>query len=184
MRHRMRMPGRFCERGFRIPTNNWGDFFSHPLQKKPGSLGYGSYGFFEDKRLAEEYWTASVGSQQKYDIIKVEIEYQDRNLLNFVDNLNDMIVFKDFLRNQYFRSSINNLHHFYRNTFGQHSFDGAALEYYIKYLEQHGALKRIDVVSCATTTDLYDNIKVFVPNGIEYCIRNKDIITRISMGSD
>lgn len=176
--------GKILREGFRIPQNDWGHFYAGSHLKQPGSLGYGTYGFLEDKQLAGEFWASMYKSLSRYDIMRVEIEYRIGNSLNFVDNLEDMKYFREFLKDPFFHSGINNLHTRFKNTFRQHALDGALIEYYIKNAIQRGWFHQIDCVCCATSTNVYDRMNIFLPNGIEYCIRNKDIITRISIRSD
>lgn len=56
--------------GFKLPIYNLGDFYLGQPQKKPGSLGYGIYGFLEDAQLASEFITKTT-NVRKYAIIRL-----------------------------------------------------------------------------------------------------------------
>lgn len=168
--------GKILREGFRIPQVSWGEIVTHHTTKSPGSLGYGIYGFLNDLQLAGEFWSSATSFSQKHDTIEIQIQYDDEKCLNFVDNVRDMIFFREFLRNAHTQAQLRNLHHLFHNTFKQHAFDGAILEYYISYLRHTKDFETVDIVCCATTTDVYNNFKIFIPNGIEYNLRNQSVI--------
>ncbi|EHO51668.1 hypothetical protein [Lentilactobacillus kisonensis] len=168
------------DNGFKIPENDWARFYVGNIKKKPGSLGYGVYGFLDDPGLATAFISKTTNLKD-YAIIKMTIEVDDERVLNFVDSLDDMKLFRWFLLQTKLQRRIERFGKLYHNSFKQHSLDGALLEYFIMVLSKGGYLSEINCVRCATSTDLYKGIHLFIPNGIEYCIRDKDVIITYEM---
>ncbi|EHO47594.1 hypothetical protein [Lentilactobacillus kisonensis] len=165
--------------GFKVPQPDWAHFYQENVRKKPGSLGYGLYGYLNDAELAKQFLLKATGSKE-YVIIKLTVNVMDENSLNFVSNIDDMMLFRRFLLRPRLQGIIDNLRTIYHNSFKQHGLDGALIELFIRRLEKRQSVSNIDCVICATTTDLY-RIHVFIPNGIEYCIRNKMIISNYEL---
>lgn len=165
---------KIIDQGLKVPATDWARFYVGRMRKKPGSLGFGTYGFLSDKELAEQYWLSTT-SGQEHVIIRIEIDVNEDNCLNFVNGLKDMRLFKNFIMENRIQPQITNLNRLYHNSYRQHEFDGALIEYYIRRLEKTDVFQHIACVTCATTTDLY-HIKTYIPNGIEYCIRNVRIV--------
>lgn len=168
---------KILKNGFIIPKNDWGHFYGGTLKKQPGSLGYGMYGFLDDKRLAGEFWTSIASYSEKYDIIKIEAKYDTDKCLDLMRNLTDMRFFREFLREAGNAKQIQNLQQRFHNTPKQHAFDGALIEYYIVRTQKRKWFKSVHCVRSATTSNVYNNIDTLLPNGIEYCIRNAEIIS-------
>jgi hypothetical protein len=148
------------------------------MKKEPGSLGTGIYGFLNDRELAQQF-----GQKANQDgdcsIIRIKVGLNEDKGLNFIDNLDDMGYFRRFLLNPKVSRQLANLRSIYRNKYKQHSLDGALIEYYINEMQREGYFSKIEYVSCATTTDIYQGLKTFIPNGIEYCIRDSNLIESI-----
>ncbi|KRK73732.1 hypothetical protein FD30_GL000309 [Levilactobacillus namurensis DSM 19117] len=113
-------------------------------------------------------------------ILKITLELDPDYELNFVDNLEDMMLFRAFLQEQEIHKTLDYIRRNYQNKFTQHELDGALIEYYIRELKRHGDAL-INDVCCATTTAIYKNIKTYIPNGVEYCLRNDETIKTIEV---
>jgi hypothetical protein len=92
-----------------------------------------------------------------------------------------MKLFKRFLMRSNIQNRIDTFNRVYHNSFKQHALDGALLEYFILQLQKSNQFSRIDCVQCATATNIYGRIHVFIPNGVEYCIRNEQIISNYGL---
>ncbi|RHW49737.1 hypothetical protein DS831_06125 [Bombilactobacillus bombi] len=142
-----------------------------------GSLGRGLYAFLDDKELAKLFWNKNNNSDE-CQIIKIDIKFDEDNSLNFVDNLDDIAMFRTFLSNEKVQKIIKKFSEVYKNKYSQHELDGILIEYYINYfLIKKKIVTSIDCVFCATSTKLYKEFYTYVPNGIEYCIRSNSIIS-------
>lgn len=164
--------------GFNIRKINWNYLYGNTYRKylkQPGSLEYGIYGFYNDKNLAGNYWD-SLQDSKNCSILKLEVDIDEDKCLNFVDDLNDMRAFREFLMNPKTQLIIGQLNNKYKNKITQHELDGALLEYFIQSNKDYIC---VDYVCCATTTNLYQTIHSYIPNGIEYCIRNKNSIYNV-----
>ncbi|WP_056949645.1 hypothetical protein [Lentilactobacillus kisonensis] len=170
--------GKITSDGMKIPRTDWTRFYLGTNRKKPGSLGYGAYGFLNDMDLARQFLPATT-SGKDYVIIKITININPERCLNLVDDLADMKLLRDFLLEKWVKESVTILKRFYRNTFKQHSLDGALLEFFIRSMVKEGQFEQVDCICCATTTSLYPYLDTFLPNGIEHCIRNQEIIKGI-----
>lgn len=150
--------------------------FSRP--KIPGSLGYGFYTFIYTKELAEKFISRQI---EDYKILKVVSTISDDELLDFNDyEMREKFhVFRtSFLKHaEQIMNTLGNP----SNSYKQHSTDGIVIEYFISKLEKEEK-KTVSAVQMWTYTpceELDSNQKYvsFVPNGLELCIRNKQIIT-------
>ncbi|KRL22759.1 hypothetical protein [Lentilactobacillus kisonensis] len=166
--------------GFKIPKNDWAHFYMGGTRKKPGSLGYGLYGFWEDTELARLF-ISNTTSLKEHAIIRLTLEVEEEQTLNFFDNLEDIKLFRNFVLDSNLDRVIMSLRKLYRNSFKQHALDGALIESFIRKLKRDTEFSQIDCVISATSTSIYKRVELFVPNGVEYCIRTKKIITQYEL---
>lgn len=165
--------------GFKIPKADMAIFYAKPMRKKPGTLGFGLYGFLDDENLAKQFFTNNFHSKNM-TVYKLFASINDEYLLDFSCNTVDMKMFYRFLSNPKLRRTIDNLSKFYRNGRYQRSLDGALIEMYINRTVRKGDYPEIDAVCGSTVTNMNDfNFPVSIPNGIEYCIRDKKIISNV-----
>lgn len=166
------------ESGFKASRVDFAHFYTGNMRKKPGSLGFGVYGFLDSLHCAKCFWEkdSDIG---KESIIKFDVNVDHDSSLNFVDDVEDMDYFRSFLQEQLKHNTISNLEKYYSNLYTQHELDGALIEYFINQLEKRGGIQHINLVCCATTTDMYQGMHTCIPNGIEYCVRDVSIIDNI-----
>lgn len=174
------------KQGFKaIDIPNVGKINSGTVKSKPGSLGFGLYGFKDNQGLAFNY-IKRVCNGTDYEVLCFDIQFHRDNILNFVDSIDDMMLFQHWKENPSRKKLLKILKCKYHNGTKQHSLDGAILEAYIQdmmRLKEFGG--PIDAVCSATHTptdvELNNNNIAMVPNGIEYAVRSNNIIDKVSV---
>lgn len=167
--------------GFNIPHVNKATIMNKPQDKKPGSLGFGVYGFLESIDMAKDYYSRiSIGNDRC--VLNVELSFFDEFLFDFA-NTDDIELFEKFKKNSNMQMIISNFKSLgYSNKYTQHELEGILIEYFIM-MQTGKSFEKIDVISCPTHTkrDNDQNEIFYSPNGVEYCVRKSDIIENISI---
>jgi len=161
--------------GFIIPKVDLAHLYVGKMKKSPGSFGFGIYGFLGDRVLATRFWQKNHAANTGC-IITIEVDIAIDSCLNFVDDLQDMRYFSEFLLDQETYQTLDNFKRRFKNRVTQHELDGALLEYYIQQSIRSGHFETVSAICCATTSSLYRKIETYIPNGIEYCIRSGKIL--------
>lgn len=144
--------------------------------KSPGSLGYGFYVFGEDVELARSYAKRMCTNPT---ILEVKLDLSDVSILNF-DSYADQIMYHNF-RSSYKPNAKLVYDRFQSNGYNikQHILDGIIIEAYIKRLKsKKGFNTQVVRLSTYTVADKNETLHdfSFIPNGVEYCIKDKSII--------
>lgn len=148
----------------------------------PGSLGYGFY-LFSDKLLANLFRIEKVGKTSNILIFKVNIPKS--NLLDFTDEdeLKKYNMYKQRISKE---SAYKERKKAFKNSpSGQSALEGAIIDYYIGFLENtyrnKGKFKKINCVRGFTVTQVKQSHDSYVANGIEYCLKNRDLVEDIEI---
>ncbi|MCS6093300.1 hypothetical protein D5S09_11215 [Lactobacillus sp. LMY-20] len=154
-------------------------------KKKPGSLGFGLYGFRDDPCLALDY-IKRVCTGNDYEVLHFDIQLHRDNKLNFVNSVNDMMAFQQWKELPARKKLLDILKKKYSNNVKQHSLDGAILEAYIYDMTRRKEFKEPIYAVCSATHTPTDpeseNRSIsMIPNGIEYAVRNTIIINNDSI---
>jgi len=148
-------------------------------KQRPGSLGYGLYGFQDDAGLAAKFISKFT---QTGMIVKFQVCLEFACVLNFVDSLTDMQLFSQWQADGRRQRLFKGLKQQYQNKVSQAELDGAMIEIYIVELLRHRLVERIDAVCSATHTVLANQPNSQrLPNGIEYAIRSNNSIQRMTI---
>ena len=138
--------------------------------KKPGTLGFGFYGF-SNKRICKKYAVEKIKNNFKF--LSCDISVPINKILDFreEEEMDRYDLYKELLINEPdFKEEVKN----YKNT-KQSSIEGAMLEFYLKFLHSEG-FGSIDCVIAMTSTQFKTSDRSYLANGVEYCIKNKNII--------
>ena len=139
--------------------------------KKPGTLGFGFYGF-SNARLCKKYGVEKIKNNFKF--LSCDISVPNERILDLrteeemvrYDLYKDVIIEDpDYIRE--IKAYKNNK---------QSSQEGAMLEFYLMFL-QSGGFRTIDCVIGMTSTQFKTSERSYLANGVEYCIKNRNIIT-------
>ncbi|CAI2616043.1 hypothetical protein AKUH3B111A_09330 [Apilactobacillus kunkeei] len=142
--------------------------------KKPGTLGYGTYGFLEDYELSKEFYLSN--NRTDCSILEFKINLNEENILD-LNNVDDLKTVRHFFQNSNMDRHLEILKRKFGNDENsQKSVFGALLEFFINHGEKSGEIK-VEAVSATTSTYISKfPLSKKIPNGIEYCIRNDDLI--------
>lgn len=142
--------------------------------KKPGTLGYGTYGFLEDYELSKEFYLSN--NRTDCSILEFKVNLNEDHILDF-NNVDDLKSVRYFFQNRNMDKHLEIFKQkFGNNNSAQKSVFGALLELFISEGEKSGEIK-VEAVSATTSTSISKfPLSKMIPNGIEYCIRNDDLI--------
>lgn len=84
--------------GLKIPAIDWAHFYTDGNRKKPGSLGYGLYEFWNDPELTKQF-ISKKPNLKEYAIIRLTLEVEEKHVLNLYDRLRDITFFRNFILN-------------------------------------------------------------------------------------
>lgn len=146
---------------------------------KPGTLGYGLYGFYNNLDITKKFASRKIPDEPcilEFDINCDNIinfdEYEIlKKYLEFIEKLKD--------KNKNIFERLNQLG--YSNNKGyQKSLDGALIELFIKFIWNNEKVK-ITAILKSTVNDIDGdlskyNLNTGIPNGIEICLRTEKII--------
>lgn len=171
-----------CKSGFKsIYMPNLGKINTGNVSKKPGSLGYGLYGFFEGKgELALAF--SQKFNKDDAEVVQFIINYSEDYCVNFL-NSTDAYYFNEWVNDDKRKKSLLRLRKMYSNSENQKSLDGAIIEYYLYDMQKHHLLDKAQVVTMWTHTVVDNEVLAHsaIPNGIEFCVRSLDLVDNNSI---
>ena len=141
--------------------------------KKPGTLGFGFYGF-SNARLCKKYGVEKIKNNFKF--LSCDISVRDERVLDLRDEeeLRLYDLYKEVLvKDPEYIKEIKA----YKNN-KQSSQEGAMLDYYLDFLLDTQLIS-IDCVIGMTATQFETSERSYLSNGVEYCVKNKSIIQTI-----
>lgn len=138
--------------------------------KKPGSLGYGFYGF-SDKELCKQFGEEKI---KDFKFLKCDILVCDEKIIDFRDEIH-IKYYNTFKREIIKRPVYRQIVRDYQNNNNQSSLEGALIELYLKTWYSK-TLINIDCLISMTVTQVSTSKNSLVPNGVEYCLKNKKVI--------
>ncbi|MEE8915461.1 MAG: hypothetical protein SOI17_06015 [Lactococcus cremoris] len=147
-------------------------------QKDPGTLGYGLYAF-EVEWMAESFNKNNSMFLGKGKKLKFSIVSEEFTMLDLLDqeDYHRFYIYLDMIKEKHMYQKLNE---WFNNQERQATFHGALLEIYIRYLENKG--NEIELVRAYTSNDIGHGSSV-LSNGVEYCIRENQIISNSSISS-
>lgn len=140
------------------------------MKKKPGSLGYGFYGF-SDEELCKQFGEEKI---KDYKFLKCDILVCDEKIIDFRDEI-QIKYYNTFKREIVKRPVYETMIRDYQNNNNQSSLEGALIELYILTLKKKNPID-VDCLIAFTSTQVSTSEKSWLANGIEYCLKNKKVI--------
>lgn len=137
--------------------------------KKPGSLGYGFYGF-SDKELCKQFGEEKI---KGFKFLKCDILVCDEKIIDFRDEI-QIKYYNTFKREIVKKPIYKKMVSVYQNN-NQSSLEGALIELYIKTLKKKKTIE-VDCLIAFTSTQVSTSEKSWLANGIEYCLKNNKVI--------
>lgn len=139
-------------------------------RKKPGNLGYGFYGF-SDKELCKQFGEEKI---KNFKFLKCDILVCDEKIIDFRDEIH-IKYYNTFKREIVKRPIYKKIVRDYQNNDNQSSLEGALIDLYLKTWKTK-KLVDIDCLISMTVTQVSTSKNSLVPNGVEYCLKNKKVI--------
>lgn len=152
------------------------------IKKDPGSLGYGFY-LFSDQSLADSFRIEKVGDTS--DILMMRVIIPKGTLLDLTneDILKKYNTYKSRISKE--QAIIQAKIVFQNSTAGQSALEGFMVDYYIGFLDKYfkdNKLKlKINCVRGFTATQISHSRGSYVANGIEYCLKYREIVEDIEI---
>lgn len=171
-----------CNSGFKsIYMPDIGRINTHNVSKNPGSLGYGLYGFLEEKgELALAF--SQKFNKDDAEVVRFTIRYSEDYCVNFL-NSTDAYFFNEWVNDDKRKKSLLRLREKYRNSGSQKSLDGAIIEYYLYDMKKRHLLNKVQVVTMLTHTVVGNEVLAHsaIPNGVEFCVKSLDLVDNNSI---
>lgn len=146
----------------------------HNHEKVPGSLGFGLYTFIDNPSLAKDFSIRF--NHTNWTVVEIQTEINHNELLD-LDNSHNQTNYHEFKNKVRQQIELVAQHNYQRavSSRKQSVLDGITIELYIMAIKKQQI--SINAVKMKTyTTTLKTNWVSIVPNGIELCIRNINLI--------
>ena len=108
--------------------------------------------------------------------IQFNIRETKENVLNLVNDIDDMKFFNMFWSDEEVQDVLKKLENEYSDRKYLKRLQGALIEYYILKLEDEQKMSHVMAVEGSSLTRRDQNKEITIPDGIEYCIRDKSIV--------
>jgi hypothetical protein len=143
-----------------------------------GSFGIGFYGFLDNKELSIGFISREL-KDVEYATIQFNISLNEDNLIDLASNPDDMRLFSKYWKSEIISAMLEKLKHFYSDKGKAKKLQGALIEYYIIQLQNKNKSSPIKAVRGSSQTDFSSDL--LVPDGIEYCVRDEEIVDKESI---
>lgn len=168
-----------------IKLPNYNNLITGHVKKGLGSYGVGLYAFLDNPDLAitfikDELKNSSYPSDFKTICFKIDVN--DDKKLDLCSNPIDMKYFSMYWDQPKVQTIFNKLRNYYPDKGAAKKFQGALIEYYLIVMRSRGKMSDIQVVIGGSQTKNSQILRrTTLPDGIEYCIRNRMAIDETSV---
>ncbi|EDX42247.1 hypothetical protein [Limosilactobacillus reuteri] len=154
------------------------DSLTNGTAKGIGSYGVGFYGYLDDAKLSKYFFHHKLKNNKyrKAYTIRFNIRETKENVLNLVNDIDDMKFFNMFWSDEEVQDILKKLENEYSDGKYLKRLQGALIEYYILKLEDEQKMSHVKAVEGSSITRRDHNKEITIPDGIEYCIRDKSIV--------